>query len=184
MKMIYDHYITNADRLTNKFRAGTTVYEIDTGDTFEKLEVDAWQQTSAGGADYVASVGLPQQPHDREVTCTNVNPAGIGTILLPAGVYSTRFKVSGGAAGDRVKFVSDASPTSNAADTAQASNWLTTVAVDPTIDIEFRRITQNANPEEWSAVVSFAANSEGVRRLDFLAEDGAGPYTISIETGV
>lgn len=57
MRLIYDHYITGAERSAGTFRAGATVFEIDTGDAYVKKEGTAWQQISSDGSAHSVEQG-------------------------------------------------------------------------------------------------------------------------------
>lgn len=134
----------------------------------------------------VASVGLKGQPRNRKVAnVTNTKPDGIGTILFDAGVYTARFKITGGNPGDIIKVVFDAPPVDDATSKSTAGTWLTTPAtIDATYDIPYFELVQVDTPgQEWSEWYQFDINSDGIRRMDFLAEQlPLSTYTISVES--
>ena len=139
-----------------------------------------WRGTK-GGAGYVADVGLGAQQHNRNVS--GITETTIKTILLPTGVYAVRFRLSGGSNGDLCRVVFDASPIDDAIDTTQANAWLTT-AGDATTDQEYRTFSQRdttSDNDGFSDWFTFDASSEGVRRIDFLA-DTTNTFSLEMET--
>jgi len=119
---------TNAERLAlpkTTLKARDTWLESDTGDEYVfdgNGALGSWVQTSAGGAAYVAEIGIPSQRHNRLIDNITATWPGNDTFSVTwtqaEDVRRYRVKVTGGAADDYVKVVEDS------VNEAQAEAWL------------------------------------------------------------
>jgi len=135
-----------------------------------------------GSAAMVNPGGGESQSHNRLITgVTATSPGGIGhmTFTEEEAVYKIRFKTSGGAAGDVMKVVFDASPVDDTTNDSQAAAWLATPGSSENTDVEYFEFSQGSTTgdDAWSEWFYFA---RPLRRADFIGTT-AGPHTIKAE---